>query len=302
MTINEGLFKLDVTDYHAVLGFSLAAEPSQVRKRYLKVARKLHPDSLREASAQQKKRASELLSKRVNPAYKVLSQDKSAKEHQLLLKMKQQQLVARPILLSAKTAAAKQLLGTSNLEHDYTTSLQKITATQFEDLTQVETAIGEISELNAVYLMRKGNVGEKSTRSADKRAISEPDTQKEAPRRPRHEAIIESYLGRAKEFEYKRDYSRAILELREAIASHPQSAPCHGYLSSLYFKSEQTTLAKIHARQALAFDSDNEMAKTVQAKLNAKTAQRAATSKSSAKGSVKKGGGLLSGLFGGKKR
>ncbi|MEL7522821.1 MAG: J domain-containing protein, partial [Cyanobacteria bacterium J06553_1] len=65
MNINEGLFKLDVTDHHAVLGFSLAAEPKQVRKRYLKVARKLHPDSLRNASDEQKKLASELLSKMV---------------------------------------------------------------------------------------------------------------------------------------------------------------------------------------------------------------------------------------------
>ena len=300
MTINEGLFKLDVTDHHAVLGFSLAEEPKKVRKRYLKVARQLHPDSLRNASEEDKKRASELLSKWVNPAYEALSQSKSAKEHSILLKMKQEQLVARPVLLSAKTDAAKKLLGTSNLEHDYATALQKIAAEQYSDLASVRDAIAQISELNAVYLMRKGNVGTQSKPTGGQPAQKE-EAPAAAPRRPRHEEIIESYMSRAKEFDYKRDYDRAILELREAIAAHPQSAPCHGYLAQLYLKSNQATLAKIHAKRALAFDAENEMAKAVQAKLDAKAKSSTANSTATGAKGQKKGGGLLSGLFGGRK-
>jgi curved DNA-binding protein CbpA len=304
MIINEGLFKLDVTDHHAVLGFSLAEDPKKARKRYLTVARQLHPDSLLAASDEQKKLASELLSKLINPAYETLSQAKLAKEHSIVLKMKQDQLVARPILLSAKSEAAKRLLGTSNLEQEYSAALQKIAATQFENLSTVNKAIGDISELNAVYLMRKGSVGEKpkSSLSASE-AKKAAEAAEAAPRRPRHEAIIESYLGRAKEFEYKRDYSRAILELREAIAAHPQSVACHGYLADLYLKSGQATLAKIHAKQALSFDEANELAKAVQAKLNA-PAGKSATGKSATTaktGNAKPGGGLFSGLFGGKK-
>lgn len=309
MTINEGLFKLDVTDHHAVLGFSLAEEPKKVRKRYLKVARQLHPDSLRNASDEQKKLASELLSKWVNPAYEALSQSKSAKEHSILLKMKQEQLVARPVLLSAKSEPAKRLLGTGNLEHEYSVALQKIAVEQYSDLTRVDEAIAQISELNAVYLMRKGNVGKKSEPVGGGAKEKAAETAAEAaPRRPRHEAIIESYMSRAKEFDYKRDYSRAILELREAIAAHPQSALCHGYLAKLYLKSGQPTMAKIHAKSALSFDINNEMANEVQAKFDAKAspAKGAAKGKAKATGKqagkqAKKGGGLLSGLFGGKK-
>ena len=301
MTINEGLFKLDVTDHHAVLGFSLAEEPKKVRKRYLKVARQLHPDSLRNASDEQKKMASELLSKWVNPAYEALSQGKSAKEHGILLKMKQEQLVARPVLLSAKSDAAKRLLGTSNLEHDYATALQKIAVDQYADLAHVSEAIAQISELNAVYLMRKGKVGSKPEPTGNGKDPKSAEATEAAPRRPRHEAIIESYMSRAKEFDYKRDYSRAILELREAIAAHPQSAPCHGYLAKLYLKSGQPTMAKIHAKSALSFDINNEMANEVQAKLDAKAKPAAQAAGKQAGKSAKKGGGLLSGLFGGKK-
>ena len=297
MTINEGLFKLDVTDHHAVLGFSLAEEPKKVRKRYLKVARQLHPDSLRSASDAQKKRASELLSKWVNPAYEALSQSKTAKEHSILLKMKQEQLVARPILLSAKSEPAKKLLSTSNLEHDYSTALQKIAAEQYADLERVDEAIAQISELNAVYLMRKGSVGKKAEPVSADASQKEEETEEAAPRRPRHEAIIESYMNRAKEFDYKQEYSRAILELREAIAAHPQSALCHGYLAKLYLKSNQATMAKIHAKKALSLDINNEMANEVQAKLEAKAKPAVAKNgKEAGKGATR--GGLLSGLFG----
>ena len=82
MTTTAGLFQLDMIDHHAVLGFSLVAEPKQVRKRYLKVARQLHPDSLREASDEQRRLAGELLSKQVNPAYETLTQDKLGKRAQ----------------------------------------------------------------------------------------------------------------------------------------------------------------------------------------------------------------------------
>ena len=299
-TINEGLFKLDVTDHHAVLGFSLAEDPKKVRKRYLKVARQLHPDSLRNASDEQKKRASELLSKWVNPAYEALSQSKNAKEHSILLKMKQEQLVARPVLLSAKSEPARNLLGTGNLEHDYSVALQKIAADQYADLMRVDEAIAQISELNAVYLMRKGSVGKKSEPVGGSAGQKSGEAAEDAPRRPRHEAIIESYMSRAKEFDYKRDYSRAILELREAIAAHPQSAACHGYLAKLYLKSNQPTMAKIHAKSALSFDINNEMANEVQAKLEAKAKPAAAKAPGKGKDAkgAKKGGGLLSGLFG----
>jgi len=318
MTTTAGLFQLDMIDHHAVLGFSLSAETKQVRKRYLKVARKLHPDSLREASEQERQLASELLSKRVNPAYEALSQDKSAKEHKILLKMKQTQLSADRSLVTLTSDAAKALLTAPDLDASYSQALAKLTDNQFSDLTKVDSIIGEISELNAAYLMRRQNAGTPAAKSASKTQQSSQGTStaagtpaKTTPKRSHQLTIIQSYLKRAKEFESQRDYSRGILELREAISSHPKNAACHAYLSHLYIKSGQATLAKIHAKQALVFDPENEMAQTVQAKLGQKAGgqpgkagnsqKKAANGKGKASGG-KKGGGLLSGLFGGKKR
>ena len=44
-TFTHGLFKFDYTDYHAILGVSLDAEFAEVRKRYMRLARRLHPVS-----------------------------------------------------------------------------------------------------------------------------------------------------------------------------------------------------------------------------------------------------------------
>ncbi len=314
MTIQAGLFQLGMIDHHAVLGFPLTADPQAVRKRYLKVARKLHPDSLREASETQRQLASQLLSKRVNPAYKVLSQDKLAKEHNILLGMKQQQLVASPELVSLTSDRAKQLIISSAVEADYAAAVEQIAKIQFSDLGNVEAAIGEFSELNVAYLIRSKKQStapvSKPTAAAAENATSK--TPQNAARsisvRSRPSSIIDSYIRRAKEFEEQRDYSRGILELREAIASHPQSAPCHACLASLYLSTGQATMARIHAKRALTFDPENQTAQTVQTKLSADeqpASGKQPASKALAKGTKKgnqQGGGLLSGLFGGKKK
>ncbi len=332
MTIHAGLFKLDMTDHYAVLGFSLAANPQQVRKRYLGIARQLHPDSLREASDQQKRLASELLSKWVNPAYEILSQEKAAAEYRILLKIKQKQLVEKPDLLSlllTTGSAATQLMQAQNVEADYAAAVQALAAEQFSDLTQVKTVINQLSELNAVYLMRRGAAqksagqsGQAASSLSSGAASRSPENVNSAakaraamsPQIRTQNGIVDSYLNRAQEFEAQADYSRAILELREVINSHPKSAPCHAHLASLYLKSGQATMAKIHAKQALILDPANALAQTVQAKLGVQTSDASKGSTKAAKAGAKQGGnqggnqgepkkgGLLSGLFGGKKR
>jgi curved DNA-binding protein CbpA len=156
MQIDQGLFKLDVMDHHAILGVSIEADSKQIRKRYLNIARKLHPDSLREATEAQRTLASELLSQYVNPAYETLTQEKKAAEHAVILRLKSEQLKRQPILLSLTTERSKALAGSNNIEYDYSTALRGVTENQFEALDCIATTINEISELNAIYLMRRG--------------------------------------------------------------------------------------------------------------------------------------------------
>jgi curved DNA-binding protein CbpA len=307
MDIAQGLFKLDLTDYHAILGISLEAEPKQVRKRYLKIARKLHPDSLSGASDTEKQQASELLSKMVNPAYEKLSQEKESSEYQVVLRMQGQQL-SRQNNLVLETEAAQALAKSNNVDHAYNMALKALVDQQYESLDDVPEIIGKISELNAVYLMRKS--GSATGGSAPAAAPATSATAGAAPTngaaptaaappppaaRPKRQNLAEGYLNRAKEFEMRKDFSRAILELREAVKSFPTNPDCHSHLANAYLKAGQSTMAKIHSNKALDLDPENQLGAMVKKSVERKTGGSQA-------GKAEKSKGGLFGLFGGKKK
>lgn len=319
MQVNRGLFKLDLVDHHAILGVPLDADAKQVRKRYLKIARKLHPDSLREATDAQKQQASELLSKLVNPAYEVLSQEKASVEHKVSLKLKGQQLQQQPALLSLSTEPSKQVASSNNVDYAYSNALKPLVLEQYESLDTVVDAIGEISELNAAYVMRQGGapapakdddkppVVDEGTGSS----VDESGTVTVLSARERRAQLIESFINRAKEFEYKGNFSRGIIELREAVKAHPQNPRCHAELGRLYMRSKQLKMAGIHTKRALELDPENQTAVDVKQKLDAYAKRMGknpppdtpSTGKRSSKTPKKpSGGGLFGSLFGGKKR
>src|SRR3712207_6925717 len=74
------------------------ADVKEIRKRYLDIARRLHPDTCKAASDAEKQLAGELLSKLVNPAYKILSR---SEEHTSELQSRQY-LVCRLLLEKKK--------------------------------------------------------------------------------------------------------------------------------------------------------------------------------------------------------
>ena len=312
MNIDQGLFRLDFIDHHAVLGISIEADAKQVRKRYLKIARKLHPDSLRAASPEEKKQASELLSKFVNPAYEKLSQEKESTEYGIFLRLKGQQATQQQDTILLSTAAARELAGTPNIYSAYNSALKKLAEIQYESLEQVPVVIGQISELNMVYLMRKVGSGatsesrpavaSASSTKADEQSAAGADAS--APQStaspPKRVTVIESYINRAKEFEIKKNYSKAILELREALQSHPKNAACHSQLANVYFKSGQATMAKIHCNKALDLNPNDQLASLLKQRLE-RAGQKGTPKKSGGQKDSQSKGGLF-GLFGGKKK
>lgn len=327
MQVNRGLFKLDLVDHHAILGIPLDADAKQVRKRYLKIARKLHPDSLRSATDEQKQQASELLSKLVNPAYEVLSQEKTSVEHKISLKLKGQQLQKQPTLLSLSTEHSKKVASSNNVEYTYSNALKTLVLELYESLDGVVDAIGDISELNAAYMMRQGGVEtpvqspdtsssstDNGTAAGTNERTATKNTRESATvtvmsPRERRAQLIESFINRAKEFEYKGNFSRAIVELREAVKAHPQNPKCHAELGRMYMRSNQLKMASIHTKRALEIEPDNATAADVKKKLDAYAKHAAKTSSKAPAASNKgsntasgKSGGLFGGLFGGKKR
>jgi curved DNA-binding protein CbpA len=312
MQLDQGLFKFDFNDHYAVLGLPIDADSKMVRKRYLQIARKLHPDSMAGSSSESIQKASEMLSKWVNPAYETLSQDKANSEYQLVLKLRGQTLHQSNVPPSVDTPSAQKLLQTSQVEGDYHQAVKTLASQQYEQFDNLEATIGQLSELNLIYLYRT-TTGETSTPSKASTSASSSTTRArptasqttEPPPPPRRvrDTILDSYIKRAQDFDRNKDSGRAILELREALKTYPDSADCHSYLASLYLKAGQSTMAKIHAKRALDISPDDQQAKAVQARVE--RASGGGKSTEGAKGSKgkagSKGGGFF-GLFGGKKK
>ncbi|MDX2230718.1 MAG: J domain-containing protein [Leptolyngbyaceae cyanobacterium bins.349] len=325
--IERGLFVYDFMDHHAVLGVAIDADTQTIRKRYLKIARRLHPDSCASESENDKQRASEYLSKLVNPAWEKLSQEKERVDYDITLKMvaikRAQQ--SEPNLGNL----GKELLTANNPDHFYRASLKSLAEKQFDHLDQSLDIIGQISELNMVYLMRKdgprvGNEPRKTIYTGSNLPdSSQSPTQPNAIRTPapppQRESVTDQYCRRAEGYAAKNNFAQAVLELRDALQMDPRNSRCHALLGNIYLKQNQATMARIHFDKALEIEPQNEMAlagkqtlesqKTVgkpptstapAAKPGAKAPAQKPNPKSN-KPNDQSGGGLF-GLFGGKKK
>jgi curved DNA-binding protein CbpA len=314
LKIEQGLFNLDFTDYHAILGVPVDAEIKEIRKRYLIIARRLHPDSAALENETDRQRAAELLSKLVNPAYEKLSQEKNYTEYCVLLRLKGQQALKQQDTVVLTSDLARRVAAAHEVDNAYKVALKELNTKQYEQLEHSLDLTGQISELNLVYLMRRESRGESI--SPPRRPPAAPATATPrarmapmptaAPPPPSREALVAAYLRRSQEFESKQDFPKAILELRDALKMDPTNSACHSRLGVIYFKTNQATMAKIHFNKALELNPQDAVALEGKRRLegtNAKTAGKPdSKGGKSAKGGQPdtKGGGLF-GLFGKKK-
>lgn len=315
--INRGLFKLDLTDHHAVLGIPIDADTKIARKQYLKIARSLHPDTVKAQSDAEKKHASELLSKLVNPAYEQLSKTSAQAEYQLVLAQTGKRLAGEAGTKKVESEVAQQLAKAgSNIDAAYKSSIKQIAASQYKNLTQVLEAIAQLSELNMVYLAQKEGKGLQATKSATRtRAASTgaiPKTtanaspQKSAVPSPQpSRSPSDPYVRRAQEYLNKGNFAKAVLELRDAIKLEPNNSNCHSLLGLAYLKQNQVTMAKVHINKALQSDPKDPLAlkgKQALERLAGKTGGQKASTSSAQNKTSKSKGGMFGGLFGGKKK
>jgi len=148
--IDRGIGQYDFNDYYAVLGLPLTAEASIVRKRYLAIAKCLHPD-VHGRSSEDKQVATLYLSKLVNPAYDVLSQERERTEYSAILKLLGKRLMKRNHKFSPHSELAKQYLLSQDMNYEQT--IKEVAQAQYHDLEQALENICLLSELNLVHIL-----------------------------------------------------------------------------------------------------------------------------------------------------
>jgi curved DNA-binding protein CbpA len=315
--LTRGLAEFGYPDHYAVLGLEVDASGGDIRKRYMKLARLLHPDSSGEMD---KAVASQVLSKWVNPAYQVLSQEKERTDYCLLLK-----LVGQRANLEYDTArlvftSSQDLLKAEDYETFYQSTHQSLVEGQYLQLDRSVDLVEQISELNLVFLLRRENVrsypGGQSTNPGSANNIAaepiSPDASIEVNMKEpvdkqssASEEYVRQYVRRAEDLIAKNLFSSAYQELRDALKIDPQNSHCHELMGVVYLKQNQPKMAKVHLTQALKFNPQNAAALEWMNKLKkleaqaAKTGQpMAKTTQTGAKTTERRG---LFGLFGGKK-
>jgi curved DNA-binding protein CbpA len=321
--IKRGLAEFGYSDHYAVLGLGIDASPEEIRKRYLKLARLLHPDS---TATTDKELASQVLSKLVNPAYQYLSQEKERNDFGMLLK-----LVGQRANLEFDSAqffypTPQALLTAAEYEQLYQETVQELSEQQFSQLGQVVQVIEHLSELNLALLMHRetapsahssgsfSNVAVTTTTGEEAEpAVSEAAVTMQAPqptekRTLTSDVLIQKYVTRAETLIAKQLYQPAIQELRDGLKIDPQNSRCHGLIGVIYLKQNQPKMARGHLTQALKSDPNNAEALEGMKELKKQEAQIAKSPQPSAKATQggAKGGKTeerrgLFGLFGGKK-
>lgn len=315
--ITRGIAAYDCPDHYAVLGVTLDASASEIRKRYLKIARSLHPDARGQGA--DVAQASQLLSKLVNPAYETLSQDKEREEYRLLVRLVSQRVTMEPNQ-QMHTAKAKELLSASkDFDALYKEMVAELAEGQYQALDHVQAVVEQLSELNLAYLLRQetaasapqqkfatSQTAQKSAPapvqpppSSPKTAVTSPSVAPPPPSKPPVDSFVSQYVRRAEELMAKNRYQQAIQELRDGLKLDPKSSQCQSLLGSIYLKQKQTKMAKIHFRQALKLEpGDVNALKGMEKITKLEKAAQSTSSQNAQQSSGRKG---LFGLFGGKK-
>ncbi|MFP4336772.1 MAG: J domain-containing protein [Halothece sp.] len=315
--IKCGLFQFDITDYHAILGVPLGSSPEEVRQRYLKITRILFPDVRKLETQEEEQLADKLLSQLVNPSYETLVKDQATRRDYLLVL---DQISDRASQLGdsiLKSKAAKELFNSSAMKIDlnYRKYLSAIAKKEYKDINKALERIALISEFNLVYLMLTNNqIGTektsyeviKTTSQQPKREnqeVTEENTQEQSKEEIKT-SLIDPYLRRGQSFINKKDYQKAVIELREALKIDSKNSQAHTLLGLAYVKQNQLGMAKVHINQALQIDPNNEMALEGKQVLQRLLGDSKGTDSSSndSKKKSNKHGGLLGGLFGKKKK
>jgi curved DNA-binding protein CbpA len=327
--IKHGLFKLNITDYHAILGVSLDAELKEVRLEYLKIAQKLHPDKCR-SDVTKMKIAGQILSKLVNPAYEQLSKKNSFAEHQLVLTQLGKRLVENKAKITVEDEAAKELLKAGDsFELLYPKLLKKLTSEQYKSLEQAVHNIGIVSELNLVYLMLKCERGinrkqasspnvpnkqtitqSKSTTIQEQTATTQTSssTSQTASKveEPTSESRVTAFVSRAQQYIAKGEYDQAITELRDALKIDPNHAQAHAFTGRAYLYKGQLTMAKVHIAKACSADPHNlivvDSKKALDKLTKAESKPKTPSANSNQKPDNNGNSGFFSGFFGAKKK
>jgi curved DNA-binding protein CbpA len=298
--LERGLFQFDFIDRHAILGVGINAEEADVRERYQAVARLLHPDSGKWKTDADKQLAVQIFSRLVTHAYGTLSRTSQREEHTIVLDLIGKRLIEEGNKIQITNPLGQQLYQSgADFELVYARSLQQLVAEQYTALTESEAVINQISELNMVYLLRRQLQSVRSTPptgASDTLSSSGKDTSGSSElAKP---SPVEGAIRRAEEYMSKKNWIKAVQELREVIVTEPNNARAHASLGLAYLRQQQTTMAKLSINKALQLDPKHPLVIQAKQEFERTSGGAGLAANGKAAPAKKQGEGMFGGFFG----
>jgi curved DNA-binding protein CbpA len=248
--IDKGLASYGISDHYAILGLPMTTEPAQIRKKFLKLAKILHPDVFGR-TAEEKESATKYFSKMVSPAYQILNSDRERGEYLATLRMFAQGKKQKEEALTLGSEIAQKLYRIPH-EITYKQYVEEVSPKQYETLASIMEYTATLSELNLVYLFTQNTLSFSSGSSATS-AGSQGAAETAPAAKPAQSPALRN-LNMAELFIGKKQWTDALKELISAEKLDPNNAKVYALKGLVQMNQNAAAIAKASFQKALKLD------------------------------------------------
>ena len=236
----------------------MTADVAQIRKKFLKLAKILHPDVFGK-TLDEKETATKYFSKMVSPAYQLLNNDRERGEYLATLRMFAQSKKQKEEVPVVKSEIAQKLY---KLPHEitYKQYVDQVAPKQYEILDSILEYTAILSELNLVYMFTQPSLSFSSGSSAASTISSvnpnvSPNINAEssAAAKPAQSPALRN-LNMAELFISKKQWTDALKELIGAEKLDPNNAKVYALKGLVQMNQNAIAIAKASFQKSLKLD------------------------------------------------
>ncbi|MGQ9865304.1 MAG: DnaJ domain-containing protein [Pseudanabaenaceae cyanobacterium] len=247
--LQRGLAQHKLEDYYAVLGLPLTAEPQEIRRKFLQLAKLLHPDVFAR-SPKEKVWAERYFARMVGPAYQKLNNDRERSEYFATLRYFAEDFKQKGNPPNVTSELAQKLL---KLPHEitYTEFVQQLAENQYQSLDQVMEYTEQLSELNLVFLYVQKTLVQPA------RPIEEPTIVQATPP---SESKAACHVAAAEALIAQKKWTEALAELKQAEKQDPKLSTVYALMGVVYSQQKADVMAKSNFQKALRLNPKDPIA------------------------------------------
>jgi curved DNA-binding protein CbpA len=250
--INKGLASYGISDHYAILGLPMTTDAAQIRKKFLKLAKILHPDVFGR-TPEEKETATKYFSKMVSPAYQLLNSDRERGEYLATLRMFAQNKKQKEEVPTLSSELAQKLYRIPH-EITYKQYVEQVSPKQYETLDSIMEYTAILSELNLVYLFTQTSLSFSSSSSTATPVGSQGTNAEATPAAKPAQSPALRNLNMAELFISKKQWTDALKELLSAEKLDPNNAKVYALKGLVQMNQNAAAIAKASFQKALKLD------------------------------------------------